>query len=179
MFLWICLPLHTHLLAQKVSFIAQAGVSSYGSGSIGGLGTGGGDNSWKTGPIMGIGTRVALTQAFSVGATIEYSTHRYDPGEFGTNYDATNTVLYLNGIGQLRFGLFDPFDGSILGGINLTYQDRDPTGTPGLTELDVGGLLGVGLTAGLSSHVEVFLEGSLRIRTYVTPVAQIGIAYAL
>jgi len=157
----------------------QAGVSTYGSASIGGFGTGGGDNSWKTGPVVGLGARMTLSQAISVGAAIEYSTHQYDPGEFGTDYDATNTLFYLNGIGQIRFGLFEPLYGSILGGVGLEYQDRDPTGTPGKTELGMGGLLGIGLTAGLSRHLEMFLEGSIRFRTYATPVAQIGIAYAL
>src|SRR4030042_2551369 len=66
------------IFAQGVSLIAQAGRSSYGSLYIGPLGGGGGDQSWKPGPIIGIGVRVHTSEHFSVDAVVEYSTHQYD-----------------------------------------------------------------------------------------------------
>ncbi len=180
-FLMLGLVLNPHLFAQEVNLLAQAGLSSYVPASIGDLGShGGGGSDWKTGPIVGIGARMALSQAFSVGATIEYSTHQYDPGEFGAIYDATNRVLDLNGIGRISFGLSNPLGASILGGIGFSYQDRDATGSiPGSSGWDVGAVLGVGLAVDLSRYVEIFLDGSLRFRSYTTAIAQIGIAYAL
>ena len=49
----------------------------------------------------------------------------------------------------------------------------------GTTSNILSGLLGVGFEFNIFENINVFLEGSWRLRKYVSPAAQIGINYNL
>jgi hypothetical protein len=184
-FLW-----QPEILAQQVSLVLRGGLSSYGSVSIGNIGGGGGDHNWKTGPIVGTGIRIRTSEAFALEALVEYSTHQYqsEAWEEPPTNDPRNRILDLNGVGRFGFVLFDPLRASIFGGIGLSYQDKDEViiataesqrTAPGRSAVDVGAILGIGLAVQLSSKLELSVDGSWRMRYYVTPVALLGIAYSL
>lgn len=184
-FLW-----QPEILAQQVSLVLRAGLSSYGSATIGRFGGGGGDHNWKTGPIVGAGIRIRTSEGFALEALVEYSTHQYrsEAWEKPPTNDPRNRILDLNGVGRFGFVLFDPLRASVFGGIGLSYQYNDEIiiGTadsqriaPGRSAVDVGAVLGIGFAVQVSRKLELSLDGSWRMRYYVTPVALLGIAYTL
>jgi opacity protein-like surface antigen len=177
-------------LAQSIAVVAKAGISSYGAVNIGSFGGDGGDTHWKKGPIVSLGARLRTSDRFAVDAAVEYSWHRYDPGmwDIPVVNDPKNRILDLVAAARLSFPIFNLFDINIIGGPELSYQNKDGlvqvygsyrnVGT-GRKAIDLGAALGIGVEVELSKMVEVWLEGSWRMRFYVTPVAQLGVAYTL
>jgi hypothetical protein len=181
-----CQPLVT---AQTILIVGKCGVSSYGTVYIGSVGGGGGDHNWKTGPIFGIGARIRTSDTFAAEGVVEYSFHRYDSQWSGQiSNDPLNGILELTAIPRWSIGIYDVVYLDILGGLGISYQHLDGKvvtyGTsqytgPHTDLVVLSGLLGIGLEVRVSKSIELSLEGSWRLRTYVTPVAQLVIAYAL
>lgn len=175
--------------AQEVFIVGKGGISSYGAVQGFAVGGGGGDQSWKLGPIIGLGARIRTSDAFAIEGLFEYSTHRYAvkyEWEIPPINDPRNRILEFTTMGRLSFRLVDIVHFVFLGGVSISYHHKDdivpPNSqyiTPGRRAVDVGGILGIGSEVRISKSIEISLEGSWRMRFYVTPVVQLGIAYGL
>lgn len=175
--------------AQEVFIVGKGGLSSYGSVQGFAVGGGGGDQSWKLGPIIGLGVRIRTSDAFAIDGLIEYSTHRYAvkyDWEIPPINDPRNRILEFTTTGRLSFRIVDIVHVAFLGGVSISSHHKDdkvypntPYITPGRRAVDVGGILGIASDVRVSKSIEISLEGSWRMRFYVTPVVQLGIAYGL
>jgi hypothetical protein len=186
---WMMLLYSPLLWTQTLFVVGKGGISSYGSVYIGNFGGGGGDQNWKPGPIVGLGMRVRTGDGFAVDGLVEYSIHSYatELSEPIAN-DPKNSIFEFTATGRLSFGIVEAMYIDIIGGVGISSQHEDEVVTiyqnsqytsPGKESVDFGAVLGVGVEARISKKIELLLEGSLRMRTYVTPVVQLGIAYAL
>lgn len=183
----LSLPL---VFSQEMFVVGKGGLSWYGSAYIGNLGGSGGDQNWKSGPIMALGARIRMSDAIAFEGLVEYSTHRYAPREWESPpiNSPKNSILEVTTTGRVSFGIFDGSYLDIIGGVGISSQHKDERvtlymnsryTTPGRQAVDFGAVLGTGLEVRLSRTIELSLEGSWRMRFYVTPVVQLGFAYAL
>ena len=178
------------VFAQEVFVVGKGGLSSYGSAYFGNLAGSGGDQNWKSGPIVALGARMRTSEAFAFEGLVEYSTHRYAPREWENppSNNPKNSILEVTTTGRLSIGIFGGTYLDIIGGVGLSSQHKDERTTvqgnsvyttPGRQAVDFGAILGTGLEVRVSRSIELSLEGSWRMRFYVTPVVQLGVAYAL
>jgi hypothetical protein len=175
--------------AQEVYLLVQGGRSSYSSLYFGNLGGGGGDQHWKPGPILGVGVRLKTSGSFSVDGTVEYSSHPFYPDtwSYPVKGDPRNKIFDLNAVARASFTLLRPVSGSFSFGAGYWHQTKDPIeydspypGVPkGHTASGLGLVLGLGLAVELTDRFDVYLDGNLRGREYVTPVLQLGLAYRI
>ncbi len=175
------------LSAQQVYLLLQGGLSSYGAVYVGNLGGGGGDQDWKPGPIVGVGVRLKTSNSFSVDGIVEYSTHPYGGGtpSYPVKGDPRNRIVEANAVGRATFTILEPLSGSFSFGAGYWYQEKDPieynspiwATAPGHTDSGIGALVGLGLGVQLAERFDLYLDGNLRARKYLTPVLQLGLAY--
>lgn len=175
--------------AQQIYLLLQGGRSSYGDLYIGNAGGGGGDQYWKPGPIFGIGVRLKTSHSFSVDGTVEYSSHPFKPWPWDSpiNGDPRNSILDVNVVGRLSFGLVGPLSGGFSFGLGYWYQQKDPIEyeapyariAAGHTDSGVGIVLGFGLGFELAERLDLYFDGNIRGRRYVTPVLQLGLGYRI
>jgi hypothetical protein len=175
---------------QHVYILIQGGMSSYGTLYFGSLGGGGGDQHWKTGPILGIGMRLKTSSSFSLDGTVEYSSHAYKPDEWEevpVKGDPRNTIFEINVVARANLRIAETVWFSFLFGPGywfqsideVTWQGQDTWKRPGQSASSVGFLLGVGFASEVARRWDLSIDGTLRCRTYVTPVLQLGLAYHL
>ena len=175
--------------AQTVLLVAKGGISSYGSLYIGNFGGGGGEHGWKPGPIVSVGARLRVTETLAIEGVIEYSTHHLKRlWEDGIVNDPQNSILEISAIGRASWGLFGATYIGMVGGLSLSSQTKDAVviqsvnsqyTTPEVKRTHVSVVLGANIEFRVLDQWEFSLEGSLRGRTYVTPVVQLGCAYVL
>ena len=173
--------------AQGLRLCGHFGFSSYGAVALGGLGTGGGsDQEWKRGWIVGIGVQVPQSEHFSLNGLLEFSSHEFQStsGSPIPVNDPRNSILELSWIGKFRISIVDPVALSLFPGISVYYQHKDERvySNPGIhsqeeSRFGVAGVIGAGLSLRCSEKVDVYVDGSWRMRAYVTPVVVLGIAY--
>ncbi len=177
------------LFAQTLFVVGKVGKSSYGSAYIGNVGGGGGDQNWNPGPIVGLGMRVRTSDGFAVEGLVEYSIHTF-ANEFNwpIGNDPKNSIIELTATGHISFGIVGPVYFDLVGGIGVFSQHEDGIAfiyqnsqwtAPGKDIVNVGVVLGTGLEVRASKSIEFAIEANLRMRTYVTPVVQVGAAFAL
>lgn len=179
-----------NLIAQdsKFKLLIKGGISDYGDVNLS-FGNGGAGE-WKIGTIVGLGVEYDLKKNWFLQGTIEYSQNTFD----GTVYNpktlepGSNSVLeilanikkrwnwfYLAlGIGYSFQNSSDSYATSVENGAEfrrLIYE--------GTTSNILSGLIGLGFEFNIVENINVFLEGSWRLRKYITPVAQLGINYNL
>lgn len=176
---------------QDLFVVGKGGISSYGSVFFNIAGPASGDQNWKSGPILGLGVRLRTSKSFALEGLVEYSTHPYkDTYDWDSPplNDPRNMVLDFSAVGRVSFHIIDVVYIGILGGPAVSWHQKDEvikifpsyrSVSPGRNAVDLGAVLGVALDARLSRRIEFSLEGTLRMRFYVTPVTQIGVAYAL
>ncbi len=184
----VCMLTPQVLAAQELFVLAKGGRSTYGSFYFGNMGGGGGDTHWRTGPMIGAGIRLRTSDWFAVDGMVEYSTHRHDDQD-GINTplnDPRNTVLEATALGRSSFTIISPLHFAFLYGLGLSYQHKDefvrafqPNSVPADRNVTGAFILGLGLEVRTPPRFEFSIEGSLRCRQYVTPVALLGVAYSL
>ncbi len=174
--------------AEHYSVLVQGGISSY--NGAGGFSPGMGDDRWKMGPLLNLGLRWTTSQRFSLAATVEYCTYAVknplDNRWVGPG-NPTNTIFDVNLVARWQFWRLERLYASLPIGLGYWHQNVDPVESDapypwsrsGFTASGVGGVLGLGLGAELTRELELYLEGTYRIRTYTTPAAQLGLAYRL
>ncbi len=175
------------LPAQDLFILAKGGRSTYGSFYFGNLGGGGGDANWKTGPMIGAGIRLRTSDGFALDGMVEYSTHRHNGQDLSNPplNDPRNTVLEATALGRSSFTIIFPVNVAFLYGLGLSYQSRDefvralqPNSVPADRNVTGAFILGLGVEVRTPRRFEFSIEGSLRCRQYVTPVALLGVAYS-
>ena len=182
-----CLALYIQPgVAQGLRLLGQIGRSSYGSMAIGGLGTGGGsDQEWKVGTIVGLGVRFQTSHNPTFDGIIEYSIHSFQSVSGGaepTN-DPKNKIVEFAILARFNIDIAGPVRLSLFPGISPYYQLKDDRvysnpayNSKGESRFGVGGVVGAGFSVECSSVVDLYLDGSLRMRSYITPVIELGIA---
>jgi hypothetical protein len=169
------------LSAQDVFVVAKAGRSSYGSLYVGPVGGGGGDTHWKSGPIISLGARLRTSEAFAADAMVEYSTHAYaaPTWEDPPIGDPRNRLVDVTALGRSSFRFVGPSHFVFMYGLGVSFQRKDVPNSP-VSSNDFTGcvILGLGVEVRAFGNLEFAIEGSLRIRRYVTPVAALGVAYS-
>ncbi len=170
--------------AQEVSLLASGGYSFYGSlYSSRDPASGGGSESWKAGPLLGLGVRLKATQTFFYGATVEYATHAYHSSEVEGN--PTNTIFDVTAFGRATFHILGPISGAFSFGLSywnqtvdkVVWPEPNPVTRPGQSASGLGFLLGLGLGTQVTDRIEVDLDANAHFRPYGTAVLQMGIAY--
>lgn len=178
------------LQAQRYAVVAKGGYIDYAGACIGSLGGGGCDRNWERGPIIGLGMRLRTSESFAIEGILDYSWHGYARKEWETSLvnDPWNRIVELNTIARLSIGLYQQVYLDLLGGIGLSYQDKDDLvhaypervyTTAGVQSFHVSGVLGLALEGRVADRIEVSLEGTWQMRTYISPAVQLGIAYVL
>ncbi|MCB2205101.1 hypothetical protein KQI65_10155 [bacterium] len=178
------------LQAQSYAVVVKGGYSDYGEACIGGIGGGGCEWNWERGPILGIGIRRRTSESFAVEAVLDYSWHRYRGGEWEMNLvnEPWNRILELNAIARYSIALYRPVYFNLLGGMGLSYQDKDDLvreydgqvyTTAGVESFHVSGVLGFALEGRVADRIELSLEGTWHMRYYISPTVQLGIAYVI
>jgi opacity protein-like surface antigen len=179
-----------NLLAQdsKFKLFIKGGISDYGDVNIS-FGNGGAGE-WEIGPIVGLGVEYDLQKNWFLQGTIEYSENTFDRTVYyaETLEPGSNSVVDLLANIKKRWNWF-----YLAVGIGYSFQsssDSYVSGTEdetefrklvyeGTTSSILSGLLGVGFEFNILQDINVFLEGSWRLRKYVTPSVQLGINYNL
>ena len=182
--------LSTNLLAQdsKLKLLVKGGISDYGDVNLS-FGNGGAGD-WKIGPIVGLGVEYDLQKNWFLQGTIEYSQNTFDGTAFypETLEPGSNSVVDLLANIKKRWSWF-----YLAVGIGYSFQNSSESYasssengaeyrrlvSEGTTSNMLSGLLGVGFEFNIFENINVFLEGSWRLRKYVSPAAQIGINYNL
>ncbi len=179
-----------NLIAQdsKFKLLVKGGISDYGDVNLS-FGNGGAGE-WKIGPIVGLGVEYDLQKNWFLQGTIEYSQNTFD-----------GTVLYpeilepgSNSVVDLLANIKKRWNWFYLAvGIGYSFQNSSDSYasstengaefrrlvSEGTTSNILSGLLGVGFEFNIFENINVFLEGSWRLRKYVSPAVQIGINYNL
>jgi len=186
-----CFVLSTFSYAQDLGAVIKVGNSHYGAVYIGSVGGSGGDYNWKVGQIVSVGTYFRLTQGPTLETLIEYSTHNYSPQSWESNptNDPRNTVLELTADSRFSILSFSIAHLDLLGGLSLSREHEDmiqwkdsPTSSyerPSRTRTDLSVLAGTGIEFQITSTITIILDGTWRMRYYLTPVAQLGVAYSI
>ncbi len=137
-----------------------------------------------------MGIEFNIKHGFYFQATLEYSRHLYDglaaAGELMER--GTSKVVDFMGSMKKRWDWF-----YLTGGLGFSFQTSENSYISGKYDgqsfrhiIYIGsssnvitGSLGFGFNINTGKRIEIFLEGTLRIRKYVTPVCEIGIIYNL
>jgi hypothetical protein len=179
------------LMSQSVILEAKGGMSSSGTVGIGNFGGGGGgDNSWDSGPIIGLGVRLRKTERVALEAVFEYSSHKRLQQEWQNPLvnDPRLTRLELSALARWSWSLFRPTYFMLFLGPVLTYQKIDQIvtqgnsmqfTTPGTNNLHLGLVFGLGLGGQVADRWELWVDAGLRVRSYAAGTIQLGVAYAL
>jgi opacity protein-like surface antigen len=178
------------MIAQDSRFklFIKGGISDYGDVNLS-FGNGGAGE-WKIGPIVGLGVEYDLRKSWFLLGTIEYSQNTFDGTVFypETLEPGSNSVVDLLANIKKRWNWFylTVGIGYSLQNSSESYASSDENGaehrrfvSKGMTSNIVSGLLGVGFEFNIFENISVFLEGSWRLRKYVSPAAQLGINYNL
>jgi hypothetical protein len=176
--------------APKLYLLLQGGRSSYGTVYIGNFGGGGGDQHWKPGPIVGVGVRWKTSGTFALDGVVEYSSHAYKPYEWDevpVKGDPRNTIFEINAVARPSLRLGETIWASLAFGPGywfqsideVTWEGHETWKRPGESASGVGFLLGLSVGVELARPLDLYLDGNLRCRKYVTPVVQLGLAYRI
>ena len=165
--------------AQNYYIILKGGSSDYGGLDFNISGASG-DYHWAKGVILSAGAGLRVNNAFAVEVLAEYSTHKYEPREWETSptKDLRNTFTEFTVIG--KFTLVSISIVRLVGvtGLSLSFQ-REEYPTQELSKNGVSVPLGLGIECQITKNLTASIDGNWRLRFYVTPVAQIGLAYSL
>lgn len=188
----IFLLLLPHLSAQNSDFkiLIKGGISEY--GGVNGIiisGSSGAD-AWYSGPIIGGGFEYSLSNNWFLQSTFEYSYNTYGAlvAVSESMERGENTVVDIMGNIKKRWNWF-----YIIGGAGFSFQKSTDSFITGFYEEEfyrrnvyrgssnvvLTGLMGVGIEFYPVENIAIFLEGSWRLRVYVTPVAQLGVGFKL
>ena len=139
-----------------------------------------GDNHWAKEIIISAGAGLRVSNAFAVEALVEYSTHKYEPREWEASptKDLRNTFTELTAIGKLTIVTISSVRLVGVTGLSLSFQ-REEYPTRELSKNGVSVPLGLGIECQITKNIMISIDGNWRLRFYVTPVAQIGLAYSL
>ena len=184
------LVLSPFLLSQesKCKLFIKGGISDYGGTSL--FMISGGAGEWKIGPILGLGIEYDLNKNWFLQGTIEYSYSTFGENVYYTESleSGNNSVTDIMGNLKKRWNWFyliagvgysfqNSTDSYVLGNYNgEKYRRIKSFGTS--TNI-LTGIIGIGFEFCILQNTDIFLEGSWRIRKYVTPVVQLGINYNL
>jgi hypothetical protein len=179
-----------NLFAQdsKFKLLIKGGISDYGDVNLS-FGNGGAGE-WKIGPIVGLGIEYDLQKNWFLQGTIEYSQNTFDGIVYYTETfeQGSNSVVDVLANIKKRWNWF-----YLVVGIGYSFENSSDSyvsstedGTEfrklvyeGTTSSTLSGFLGVGFEFNIMEDINLFLEGSWRLRKYVSPAAQIGINYNL
>lgn len=182
----------TFLKAQdsNIKLFFKGGISEYGSVQGIRISGGGGPGPWYVGPMFGPGLEYDLNRNWFLQGTFEYSQNIYGGlvPITETMERGKNTVVDIMSNIKKRWDWF-----YLIGGIGFSFQQSTDSFISGNYEGEnyrrrvyqgdsnvvLTGLMGFGLEVYPIEYLGIFLEGSWRIRVYVTPVAQLGINYKM
>ncbi len=172
--------LQTSANAQNFYAAVKGGVSEY-EGVDFNISGASGDQHWANGTILSAGAGMRISSAFALEALVEYSTHNYAPRIYETApiNGSRNTITELTALGRFSILTISIIRLELVAGLSYSYQRE---GYPIIGEVSRTGVsvpLGLAVECQLTKAISVTLDGNLRMRFYVTPVAQIGLAYAL
>lgn len=189
----LCIMLSANISAQSpaLKLILKAGVSEY--GSVQGLQVSGGSGPgvWYIGPIVGAGVEAHLNNNWHTQFTVEFSYNKYGEEVHHTESleRGKNRVIDLMANLKKRWGWF-----YIISGAGYSFQKNTATYSSGYLSSGAyfhylkyeasssnvfTGLFGFGVEFELTRSAGIFLEGTWRLRKYVTPVLQLGISQKL
>lgn len=184
--------LSTLSLAQdsKYKVILKGGITSYSGVQGFVVSGGGGDGIWKIGPVGGVGTEYDLGKSWFAQGTLEYSysifgdeVHHSESLERGHNTvievmgnikKKWNWFYLITGVGYSTQNSTDTYKSGFINGERFHYVYYKGTSTNILT-----GLLGIGLEFNIVDDLGIFMEGSWRLRKYVSSITEIGVLYRL
>lgn len=176
---------------NHVYLMLKAGTSHYGSVYFGNLAGSGGDQNWKIGPIVSLGAGMQTSNSFAVEFLLEYSTHRYDFKQWYNSpvNDPRMNIIDITSLGRYAFLSFNGVRFEMIFGIGYSFQQKDELVrkyqefpqyvVPKDSRSDVSGLFGGAVQVKLNDNIWILCELNYRMRYYVTPVAEIGLAYFL
>lgn len=188
----VSLLISHYVIAQNSNYkiFLKGGISDY--GAVEGLQVSGGHGAgpWYTGPIIGFGLEYDLERNWYLQGMFDYSYNIYgglvatsetmERGsisvvDFLVNIKKRWNWFYI--IGGIGLSSLESSDSYISGYVDKVFFQRNVYG--GTSNTVLAGLVGIGIEFHLFDNVGIFLEGSWRLREYVTPVAQLGINYKL
>ena len=175
---------------SNVKLLFKGGISEYGSVQGISISGGGGPGAWYVGPILGTGLEYDLSRNWFLQGTFEYSENKYGGlvAITETMERGKNSVVDIMGSIKKRWDWF-----YLIGGVGFSFQKSTDSFISysyegeyfrrrvyqGDSKVVLTGLMGIGFELYPMEELGFFLEGSWRIRVYVTPVAQLGIIYKL
>ncbi len=188
----VLLLLSHYVIAQNSNYkiYLKVGISDY--GAVEGIAISGshGAGPWNTGPIIGFGLEYDLKRNWYLQGSFDYSSSIYG-GLVATSEMMERGSISVSDILvniKKRWNWF-----YLLGGIGFSYQSSSNSYNSGFvngvyfrrevykgtSKTILAGLMGIGIEIYFFDSIGIFLEGSWRLREYVTPVAQLGINYRL
>jgi len=174
------LIIQTTLTAQGFYAVVKGGTSDY-EGVDFNISGASGDYNWAKGFIFSAGGGMRTSNAFALEALIEYSTHKYDPLTDGTTpiNNLRNTITELTTLGRFSVWTISIIRLEVVAGLSYSYQREDYPFIGEKSRTGISVPLGLGVECQLTKAISVTLDGNWRMRFYVTPVEQIGLAYTL
>jgi hypothetical protein len=176
---------------NHVFLMLKAGASHYGSVYFGNLAGSGGDENWKIGPIVSFGAGMQTSNSFAVEFLLVYSTHRFDFKQWYNSpiNDPRMNIIDITSLGSYAFLSFNGVRFEMIFGIGYSFQRKDELVrkyqefplyvVPKDSRSDVSGLFGGAVQIKLNDNIWIMGELNCRMRYYVTPVAEFGLAYFL
>ncbi len=176
--------------SSKFKILLKGGVSDYGGVQGLQVSSSGGPGDWKVGPVFGLGTEYYLGKNWFAQGTVEYSTNIYGATvhyteslerghnsvlDFMVNLKKRWSWFYLiSGVGYSVQNSTDSYSSGYFNGEKFRQKSFQGSSTNVLT-----GLIGIGVEFYLFEDVAIFLEGSWRLRKYVSAITELGFLYKL